>query len=183
MKQILVALVEDKPGVLNRIASLFRRRNYNIESLVVGHSEIPGASRLTIATDEEEYLRRNIIRQNLLKMVNVIDVVDVTDQPCVIREHALIKVKADSATRGEVRNLADMYRARIVDVGKRSLIIEITGEPDKIDSIIEVLEQFGIIEIMRAGKVALTRGAGKPTSGRGPDDNNSTANTTTNEAK
>ena len=183
MKQILVALVEDKPGVLNRIASLFRRRNYNIESLVVGHSEIPGASRLTIATDEEEYLRRNIIRQNLLKMVNVIDVVDVTDQPCVIREHALIKVKADSATRGEVRSLADIYRARIVDVGKRSLIIEVTGEPDKIDSIIEVLEQFGIIEIMRAGKVALTRGVDKPTSGRGPDGYNSTANTTTNEAK
>lgn len=183
MKQILVALVEDKPGVLNRIASLFRRRNYNIESLVVGHSEIPGASRLTIATDEEEYLRRNIIRQNLLKMVNVIDVVDVTDQPCVIREHALIKVKADSATRGEVRSLADIYRARIVDVGQRSLIIEITGEPGKIDSIIEVLEQFGIIEIMRAGKVALTRGADKPISGRGPDGYNSTANTTTNEAK
>ncbi|UCH62595.1 MAG: acetolactate synthase small subunit [Fidelibacterota bacterium] len=182
MKQILVALVEDKPGVLNRIASLFRRRNYNIESLVVGHSEIPGASRLTIATDEEEHLRRNIIRQNLLKMVNVIDVVDVTDQPCVIREHALIKVKADSSTRGEVRNLADMYRARIVDVGKQSLIIEVTGEPDKIDSIIEVLEQFGIIEIMRAGKVALTRGADKPTNGNGPDSDTSTSNTTVNEA-
>ncbi len=167
MKQILVALVEDKPGVLNRIASLFRRRNFNIESLVVGHSEVPGASRLTIVTDEEEHLRRNIIRQNLQKMINVIDVVDVTDKPCVIREHALIKVKADSATRGEVRNLADMYRARIVDVGKRSLIIEVTGEPDKVDSIIEVLEQFGIIEIMRAGKVALTRGADKPTNGHG----------------
>jgi len=158
MKQILVALVEDKPGVLNRIASLFRRRNFNIESLVVGHSEVPGASRLTIVTDEEEHLRRNIIRQNLQKMINVIEVVDVTDRPCVIREHALIKVKADSASRGEVRNLADMYRARIVDVGKRSLIIEVTGEPDKVDSIIEVLEQFGILEIMRAGKVALTRG-------------------------
>ncbi len=183
MKQILVALVEDKPGVLNRIASLFRRRNFNIESLVVGHSEIPGASRLTIVTDEEEHLRRNIIRQNLLKMVNVIDVVDVTDHPCVIREHALIKVKADSATRGEVGNLVDMYRARIVDVGKRSLIVEVTGEPDKIDSILEVLEQFGIIEIMRAGKVALTRGANKPTNGRGPDGNNSTANTTMNDAK
>lgn len=175
MKQILVALVEDKPGVLNRIASLFRRRNFNIESLAVGHSEIPGASRLTIVTDEEEHLRRNIIRQNLLKMVNVIDVVDVTDTPCVIREHALIKVKADGATRGEVRNLADMYRGRIVDVGKQSLIIEVTGEPDKIDSIIEVLEQFSIIEIMRAGKVALTRGADKPTNSYGAGSNNDTA--------
>jgi len=159
MKQILVALVEDKPGVLNRIASLFRRRNYNIESIAAGHSEVPGTSRLTIVTDEEEHLRRNIIRLNLLKLVNVIDVVDVTDQPCVIREHALIKVKAaDGAALGEVRNLVDIYRARIVDVGKRSLIVEVTGEPDKIDSIIEVLEQFEIIEIMRTGKVALTRG-------------------------
>lgn len=182
MKQILVALVEDKPGVLNRIASLFRRRNFNIESLAVGHSEILGASRLTIVTDEEEHLRRNIIRQNLLKMVNVIDVVDVTDKPCVIREHALIKVKADGATRGEVRNLADMYRGRIVDVGKRSLIVEVTGEPDKIDSIIEVLEQFGIIEIMRAGKVALTRGADKPTNSYGAGSNNDTARTTMNDA-
>jgi len=182
MKQILVALVEDKPGVLNRIASLFRRRNFNIESLVVGHSEIPGASRLTIVTDEEEHLRRNIIRQNLLKMVNVIDVVDVTDKPCVIREHALIKVKADGTTRGEVRDLTDMYRARIVDVGKRSLIVEVTGEPDKIDSIIEVLEQFGIIEIMRAGKVALTRGADKPTNSYGAGRNNDTAHTTMNDA-
>ncbi len=163
MKQILVALVEDKPGVLNRIASLFRRRNYNLESVVAGHSEIPGASRLTIVTDEEEHLRRNIIRQNLLKLINVIDVVDVTDHPCVIREHALIKVRAaDGASRGEIRNLVDIYRARIVDVGKRSLIVEVTGEPDKIDSIIEVLAQFEIIEIMRAGKVALTRGADAP---------------------
>ena len=163
MKQILVALVEDKPGVLNRIASLFRRRNFNIESIVSGHSEIPGATRLTIVTDEEEHLRRNIIRQNLLKLVNVIEVVDVTDQPCVIREHALIKVKAEGPTRGEVRNLVDMYRARIVDVSTRSLMVEVTGEPDKIDSLIDVLQTYGIIEIMRAGKVALTRGADSPT--------------------
>ena len=126
MKQVLVALVEDKPGVLNRIASLFRRRNFNIESIVVGHSETPGASRLTIATDEEEHLRRNIIRRNLLKLINVIDVVDVTDRPCVIREQALIKVQADGSTRGEVGDLVKIYRARIVDVGTTSLIVEVT---------------------------------------------------------
>ena len=162
MKQILIALVEDKPGVLNRIASLFRRRNFNIESIVAGHSEVPGATRLTIVTDEEERLRRNVIRQNLLKLVNVIDVVDVTDRPCIIREHALIKIKADGPTRGEVGALVEMYRGRIVDVGTRSLVVEVTGEPGKLDSIIDVLSTYGIIEIMRAGKVAITRGAENP---------------------
>ncbi|MCK4579595.1 MAG: acetolactate synthase small subunit [Candidatus Marinimicrobia bacterium] len=163
MKQILIALVEDKPGVLNRIASLFRRRNFNIESLVVGHSEVPGASRLTIVTDEEERLRRNIIRQNLLKLVNVIDVTDVTDLPCILREHALIKVQSAGATRGEIAALVDMYRGRIVDVGMESLVVEITGEPTKIESLIDVLATYGIIEIVRAGKVAITRGPQNPT--------------------
>lgn len=160
MKQVLVALVEDKPGVLNRIASLFRRRNFNIESLVVGPSEIPHASRLTIVTGEEEYLRRNIIRQNLLKLINVIDVQDVTDLPCVIREHALIKVKVDGTKRGEVMDLVDMYRARIIDVGIQTLIVEVTGEASKVESIIELLEPFGILEMNRAGKVAMVRGNG-----------------------
>lgn len=159
MKQVLVALVEDKPGVLNRIASLFRRRNFNIESIVVGHSETPGTSRITIATDEEEHLRRNIIRRNLLKLINVIDVVDVTERPCVIREQALIKVRAGRSSRGEVGDLVKIYRARIVDVSTESLIVEVTGEPDKIDSLIEALTPFEVMEIMRTGKVAMTRGA------------------------
>ena len=162
MKQILIALVEDKPGVLNRIASLFRRRNFNIESLVVGHSEVPGASRLTIVTDEEEHLRRNIIRQNLLKLINVIDVVDVTEESCIIREHALIKVKSEGDTRGEIAALVEMYRGRIVDVGTQSLVVEITGESKKIKSMLEVLDQYGITEIVRAGKVAITRGPLNP---------------------
>lgn len=158
MKQVLVVLVEDEPGVLNRIASLFRRRNFNIESLVVGRSEIPGASRLTIVTDEEERLRRDIIKNNLLKLINVIHVEDITELPNVIREHALIKVRVDSDSRQEVSNLVDMYRARVVDVGSKSLVVEVTGEPQKIDSIIDVLKPFGVLEIARAGKVALTRG-------------------------
>jgi acetolactate synthase-1/3 small subunit len=162
MKQVLIVLVEDKPGVLNRIASLFRRRNFNIESIVAGHSEVPGTTRLTIVTDEEERLRRNIIRQNLLKLINVIEVVDVTERPCIIREYALIKIKAGGATRGEVGSLVEMYRGRIVDVGTRSLVIEVTGEPSKLDSIIDVLSTYGIIEIMRAGQVAITRGAENP---------------------
>ncbi|HXV41442.1 MAG TPA: acetolactate synthase small subunit, partial [Anaerolineae bacterium] len=109
MKQTLVALVEDKPGVLNRVASLFRRRNFNIESLAVGHSETPGVSRMTIVTDEYENIRRNVIRANLLKLINVIDVQDVTDQPCVIRETALVKVQADATLRGQVMDVAEMY--------------------------------------------------------------------------
>ncbi|MDM8526957.1 acetolactate synthase small subunit [Anaerolineales bacterium HSG24] len=159
MKQTLVALVEDKPGVLNRVANLFRRRNFNIESLAVGHSETPGVSRMTIVTDEEEYLRRNIVRTNLLKMVNVITVEDVTDIPSVIRETALIKVRIDATKRREVMDLAEMYRGRIVDVANHSLIVEVTGESTKIDSMLEVLEPIGIVEVMRTGKIAMRRGS------------------------
>lgn len=165
MKQTLVALVEDKPGVLNRVASLFRRRNFNIESLAVGHSEQPGVSRMTIVTDEEELLRRNVIRTNLLKLINVIDVQDVTEMPCVIRETALVKVKADATQRSEVMNVAEMYRARIVDVANDSLIVEVTGESDKIESMLNVLSPLGIIEVMRTGKIAMTRGVVTPRNG------------------
>lgn len=165
MKQTLIALVEDKPGVLNRVASLFRRRNYNIESLAVGHSETPGVSRMTIVTDEEEHLRRNVIRANLYKMINVIDVHDVTDIPCVIRETALIKVQADATQRGQIMDVTEMYRARIVDVGTETLIVEVTGESEKVDSLLDVLEPFGILEIMRTGKVAMARGVVNPRNG------------------
>lgn len=165
MKQTLIALVEDKPGVLNRVASLFRRRNYNIESLAVGHSETPGVSRMTIVTDEEEHLRRNVIRANLYKMINVIDVHDVTDIPCVIRETALIKVQADATQRGQIMDVTEMYRARIVDVGTETLIVEVTGESEKVDSLLDVLESFGILEIMRTGKVAMARGVVNPRNG------------------
>ena len=165
MKQTLVAQVEDKPGVLNRVASLFRRRNFNIESLAVGHSEIPGVSRMTIVTDEEEFLRRNIIRTNLLKLINVIDVQDVTDIPCVVRETALIKVNADATQRGQVMDVAEMYRARIVDVATDILIVEVTGESEKIEALLGVLDPFGIIEIMRTGKIAMTRGQVVPRNG------------------
>src|SRR5262245_34624234 len=151
MKQTLIALVEDKPGVLNRVASLFRRRNFNIESLAVGHSERPGISRMTIVTDEEEHLRRNVVRANLLKLINVIEVQDVTDAPCVMRETALIKVSADASQRGQVMDVSELYRARIVDVATDTLIVEVTGEPSKIDSLLDVLHPFGILEIMRTG--------------------------------
>jgi acetolactate synthase-1/3 small subunit len=162
MKQILIASVEDKPGVLNRVASLFRRRNFNIESLAVGHSEVPGVSRMTIVTDEVEHLRRAIVRSNVEKLVNVIAVDDVTDLPCVVRETALIKVTADTTKRREVMDFAEMYRARIVDVANETLIVEITGESSKIDALIEVLNPIGISEIMRTGKIAMRRGSVSP---------------------
>lgn len=162
MKQTLVALVEDKPGVLNRVASLFRRRNFNIASLAVGHCETPGVSRMTIVTDEEELLRRNIVRINLEKMVNVIHVDDVTDKPCVVRETALIKVDADAPKRREVMDLAEMHRARIADVANSSMIVEVTGESDKIDTLIGLLEPIGVSEVIRTGKIVMTRGQVTP---------------------
>lgn len=165
MKQTLIAQVEDKPGVLNRVASLFRRRNFNIESLTVGHSEIPGVSRMTIVTDEEELLRRNVVRRNLLKLINVIDVQDVTDTPSVIRETALIKIGVDASQRGQVMDVAEMYRARIVDVATETLIVEVTGESSKLEALLGVLEPFGVLEVMRTGQIAMTRGTVVPRNG------------------
>jgi acetolactate synthase-1/3 small subunit len=115
---------------------------------------------MTIVTDEEEFLRRNVVRANLLKLINVIDVQDVTDASCVVRETALVKVKADATQRGQVMDVAEMYRARIVDVATDALIVEVTGESNKIESLIEVLQPFGVLEIMRTGKIAMTRGLG-----------------------
>lgn len=162
MKQTLIALVEDKPGVLNRIASLFRRRNFNIQSLSVGHSEMPGVSRMTIVTDEYENLRRNVVKQNLTKLINVIDVEDVTETPCVVRETALIKVNANANTRAEIMNITEIYRARIVDVATESIIVEITGDLDKVDSMADLLKPFGILEMARTGTLAMARGAVTP---------------------
>jgi len=162
MKQTLIVLVEDKPGVLNRVASLFRRRNFNIESLTVGHTHTPGVSRMSIVTDEEELLRRNVVKQNLFKMVNVVDVEDVTETACVFRETALIKVSADANSRTEIMSIVEIYRARIVDVATHSLIVEITGDSDKIDALADMLTPFGILEMARTGRMAMTRGSVSP---------------------
>jgi acetolactate synthase-1/3 small subunit len=157
-KHIFVAYVEDKPGVLNRVASLFRRRAFNIESLTVGHTEQLGVSRMTIVVDGDDMTARRI-EANLYKLVNVLRVDDVTNQPSVVRDLALIKVAVTSANRTEVMQLADVFRARIVDVTNDSLVIEITGVEDKIEGLIEVLRPFGIIEMVRTGLVAMSRGA------------------------
>ncbi len=158
MQSTLVALVEDKPGVLTRVASLFRRRNYNIESLTVGHTESPGVSRMTIVVDSS---RTNVekVAQNLYKLVNVIKVEDVTEQPNVLRDLALIKVQADGGSRrSEIMQLVDTFRARVVDVALDSLMIEATGTEDKIDGLVDVLRPYGIVEMVRTGRVAMARG-------------------------
>jgi acetolactate synthase-1/3 small subunit len=157
VKHTLVILVEDKPGVLNRIASLFRRRNFNIESLTVGHTDIDGISRMTIVVEGDEF---NIERLTsyLYKLVNVIQVEDLYDKPMVSRDLALIKVSATSANRAEVIQMADVFRARVIDVTAHSLIIEVTGDVEKINGLVEILKPLGIIEMVRTGSVAMARG-------------------------
>ncbi len=160
-KHTLVALVEDKPGVLNRIASLFRRRNFNIESIAVGHSEQSGLSRMTIVVDGDD-AKIEQVRKQLDKVIEVIKIVDITDEEPVARELALIKVRATPSTRGEIIQIVDIFRANIVDVAVDSLIVEVTGDEDKVDSLIELLRGFGIKEMARTGRIALTRGSAGP---------------------
>jgi len=157
-KHTLVALVEDKPGVLNRVASLFRRRAFNIQSLAVGHSEQPGLSRMTVVVSGDSAMVEQV-RKQLDKLINVIRVSDITEEDIVARELALIKVKATASTRSEIIQLVDIFRANIVDVASDSLTVEVTGDEDKVESLIELLRGFGIKEVTKTGRVALTRGS------------------------
>lgn len=157
MQHTLIALVENKPGVLNRVASLFRRRNFNIESLNVGRTDKPDISRMTIVIDSDAVDARKV-EANLYKLVNVIDVQDVTNQPAVTRDLALIKVTASPEQRAEIANLAAIFRARIVDVCPDTVIVEITGTEDKIESLLELLRPMGVQEMVRTGQVAMMRG-------------------------
>jgi len=159
MSHTLIATVENKPGVLNRVASLFRRRNFNIESLNVGQTENPEISRMTIVIDRDHQgLEAGKVEANLYKLVNVIDVQDVTEKPNVTRDLALIKVKATPEQRAEVASLADIFRAKIVDVAPNSVIVEIAGAENKIESLVELLRPIGILEMVRSGQVAMLRG-------------------------
>lgn len=157
MEHTLVMLVEDKPGVLNRIASLFRRRAFNIESLTVGHTEHAGISRMTIVIDGNQTMVDRVTA-NLYKLVNVIQVADLVETPSVARDLALIKVSVTATSRSEVMQLVEVYRSRIVDVANDSLIVEITGDESKINSFVDVLRPFGILEMVRTGVVAMARG-------------------------
>ncbi len=153
----IVSYVEDRPGVLNRVASLFRRRAYNIVSLNVGRTHEPGVSRMTIVVDADDDTARRI-EANLYKLVNVLRVDDITHKPNVARDLALIKVQFGPEQRTEVLQLCEVFRARVVDVSPVSLIAEITGTQDKIDGLVNVLRPFGITEMVQTGLVSMTRG-------------------------
>ena len=157
MKHTLVAIVQDKPGVLNRMASLFRRRGFNIESIAVGHSEVAHLSRVTVIVNGSNAMVEQV-RKQLDKLIDVVRVSDITGDNITVRELALIKVKATSQVRGEIIEIADIFRANIVDVASDSLTIEITGDEDKIESMLKLLKGFGIKEIARTGRVAMVRG-------------------------
>ncbi len=153
----LVALVEDKPGVLNKMASLFRRRGFNIESIAVGHTENPDISRMTIIVGGSD-AEVEQVRKQLDKVIEVIKVSDITYEQKVERELSLIKVKSTASTRSEIMQIVDIFRANIVDVAPNFLMVEATGDKDKIEPLIELLRDFGIEEISRTGCIALTRG-------------------------
>ena len=153
----LVALVQDRPGVLTRVASMFRRRGYNIASLAVGKSEQLGLSRMTVVVNGDEDTVAQVTKQ-LDKLIEVIRVSNITNEEIVVRELALIKVSSTTANRGEIIQIVNLFRANIVDVGIQSMVIEITGEEDKIQALYNLLEPFGILEMLRTGRVAMVRG-------------------------
>ncbi len=164
-RHTIVALVQDRPGVLNRVTSLFRRRGFNIASLAVGKSEQAHLSRMTFVVEGDEEIVEQVTKQ-LNKLIEVIKVSELVEEDIVARELALIKVHATAATRSEIMQLVDIFRANIVDVGPQSLIIEVTGEEEKVTALYDLLKAFGIREVMRTGRVAIVRGAAEGRAGK-----------------
>ena len=159
MKHTISVLVEDEAGVLTRIAGLFARRGFNIESLAVGPAEQVGISRITMVVPGDDQIIEQLTKQ-LYKLINVLKVQDITETPCVERELMLLKVNAASGTRSEIIELSQIFRARVVDIGDDTLTLEVVGDPGKMVAIVQVLNKFGIKEIARTGKIALTRESG-----------------------
>lgn len=157
-RHTLSVLVEDVPGVLTRVASLFARRAFNINSLAVGPSEVPGLSRITVVVEAEGDLLEQVTKQ-LNKLVNVIKIVELVPESSVQRDHILVKVRADAATRLQVTQAAELFRSSVVDVSTDSLIVEATGTAEKLNALLAVLEPFGIREIVQSGTLAIGRGA------------------------
>ncbi|CEA08496.1 Acetolactate synthase small subunit [Arthrobacter saudimassiliensis] len=157
-RHTLSVLVEDVPGVLTRVASLFARRAFNIHSLAVGPSEVTGLSRITVVVDAEGDLLEQVTKQ-LNKLINVIKIVELVPESSVQRDHILVKVRADAATRLQVTQAAELFRASVVDVSTDSLIVEATGTAEKLNALLSVLEPFGIREIVQSGTLAIGRGA------------------------
>jgi len=157
-KHTITALVEDRPGVLNRITSMFRRRAYNISSLAVGKSESIGMSRMTFVVDGD-ISTVDMVVKNLQKLVEVIKVVNVGGFNDVSRELALVRVNSDVSSRNEIMQIIGIFRAKIVDIAQSSLIVEVTGDEDKVDSLVELLGSFGVQEVMRTGTISMSRGS------------------------
>jgi acetolactate synthase-1/3 small subunit len=155
---VLSLLVEDKPGLLTRVAGLFARRGFNIESLAVGHSEIPGLSRITIVIDVETLPLEQVTKQ-LNKLINVIKIVELDPDNSVQREHLLVKVRTETSTRSQVLEAVALFRARVVDVATDSVVIEVTGDSGKVAAFLRVLEPYGIKEIAQSGLLAIGRGS------------------------
>ena len=158
MKYTLVAWMRDRPGVLNRVSGMLRRRNFNIDSLQVGHSETPGISRMTFVVDGDERMVDQVIKQ-LRKVVDVTRIEDLTEKKIVAREMALIRVRATGESRSEIVQITNIYRGEIVDVAPESVVVQIVASEEKVDALIDLLDDFQIIEMVRTGKVALVRGS------------------------
>ena len=154
---VLSLLVEDKPGLLTRVAGLFARRGFNINSLAVGVTEVPGLSRITVVVDVEEFPLEQVTKQ-LNKLVNVIKIVELDTDASVQREHMLIKVRADNQTRSNVLEVVSLFRAQIVDYAPDALVVEVTGDKGKVDAFLRALEPFGIKELAQSGLLAIGRG-------------------------
>jgi acetolactate synthase-1/3 small subunit len=161
MLHTIVVYVENKPGVLSRVVSLFRRRAFNIDSLTVGRTEKPEVSRMTIVTEADEDQARRIVA-NVYKLVNVLLVDDVTGQPALLRDLALVKVGAGRETRSQVLELATVFKARVLDIATDSITVELTGGEEKVDRLLELLHPFGLLEVVRTGIVAMRRGHKSP---------------------
>jgi acetolactate synthase-1/3 small subunit len=157
MKHTIAVLVENKPGVLTRVAGLFSRRSFNIDNLTVGGTDNPEYSRMTLSVEGDDVVLEQVIKQ-LSKLINVIRVSELLPEESVERELAVIKVSAEKENRSEIMQLVDVFRAKIIDVSPRSMIIEVTGDEQKIDAMVRLLRQFGIKELARTGKVAMVRG-------------------------
>jgi len=157
MLNTLVVHVENKPGILNRVASLFRRRAFNIDSLTVGRTENALISRMTIVIDTDTDGARRV-EAHLYKLVNVLRVENITTRAAIIRDLAMIKVASSEQSRSHVLDLVNVFRARVVDIAQDSVVIEITGTEEKIDGLLEVLGPYGVLEMLRTGVVAMTRG-------------------------
>jgi acetolactate synthase I/III small subunit len=158
MKHTIAVIMENKPGVLTRIAGMFSRRSFNIDSLSVGATDNPDYSRMTITVHGDEEVLEQVVKQ-LSKLINVIRVSELEPSESVERELAVIKVNADKENRSEIMQIVNIFRAKIIDVSARSMIIEVTGDEEKVDAIVLLLRQFGIKEMARTGKVSMVRGA------------------------